>query len=1065
MNEDYKAPNFDEDSLSQAPALQLLEAMGWTYLSPEEANQMRGGKRSQVLLEGILIPWLRENNKIQSKQQSIPFSEGNILSAVAALKDVIFDGLIRTNEKIYDLLCLGKSLTQAIDGDTKSHDFHYIDWEHPEKNVFHVTEEFSVERSGTHDTRRPDIVLFVNGIPLVIIECKSPNTKNPIKEAILQQRLYQQEEEIPKLYYYAQLLLALSKNEAQYATVGTERKFWAVWKEADPKIESELERLVKIQISGQELTQIQTSKRGALKAKSSNSGGVVSRKVTVQDRTLYSLCRPERLLELTYQFVLFDKGEKKIARYQQYFCVKKIANRILTFDSDGIRNGGVVWHTQGSGKSLTMVLLAKAISLSKEIKDYKIIIVTDRVDLDDQIEKTFHACGKDVEKAKTGKHLGELITENGQRIISTVIDKFDASFSNNFQNEDRDIFVLVDEGHRGQYGSRHAKMKKTLPNACFLAFTGTPIMRKEKNTILKFGGLIDTYTIDQAVTDKAVVPLLYEGRHVEQKVDSEGIDAWFERITSNLSKEQAKDLKQKFSTTEQLNKATQKVKAIAWDISDHFQKNFQNKVAGPKGQLVAQDKATALLYKKYLDEFGMVSSEVLISPPDEKEGDLESEEDHPTVQNFWKKMMQKFGSEKEYNRIVIDAFKDSDEPEIIIVVDKLLTGFDAPRNTVLYLTRKLREHTLLQAIARVNRLSEGKDFGIIIDYRGILENLNHALDLYSKLPDFDPDDLKNILTDMQEEIKHLPQIHSTLWDTFKGVKNKKDEEEFEDLLRDEKLRDLFFERLSAYARTLGIALSNERFLEETSKEKLNMYRENLGFFAKLRVSVRRRYAEIVDFSEYEPRIQKLLDTHVGAGEVERITPLVNIFNTQGFQQELDLLDSDAAKADTIAHRTARTIREKMGEDPAFYKKFSKMLQEAIDAYKQKRLDATEYLKEVTKIQENVRNRTGDDIPELIRNNEITKAYYGTIKEFLLSLTDITNIHDSEIASLALEIESVIEKNRIVNWKNDPDIQKKMIGEMEDILFEFKKSRNLNLTFADLDIIMNDIVEIAKTRRA
>ncbi|PJZ76938.1 type I restriction endonuclease subunit R [Leptospira neocaledonica] len=1065
MSEEQQTPNFDEDSLSQAPALQLLEAMGWTYLPPEEANQLRGGKRSQVLLEGVLIPWLRENNQIQNQGLSIPFSEGNILSAVAALKDVLFDGLIRTNEKIYDLLCLGKSLTQAIDGDTKSHSFRYIDWEYPEKNIFHVSEEFSIEKTSSHDTRRPDIVLFVNGIPFVVIECKSPNIKDPIKEAIVQQRLYQQEDEIPKLYYYSQLLLALSKNEAQYATVGTERKFWAVWKETDPKIEFELERLVKIPISDKELTQIQSSNKGILKAKSSNSGGTVSRKVTVQDRTLYSLCRPGRLLELIYQFILFDKGEKKIARYQQYFCVKKISKRIQTFDSDGIRNGGVVWHTQGSGKSLTMVLLAKAISLLKEIKDYKIIIVTDRIDLDDQIAKTFHACGKDVEKAKTGKHLGELVTESRQRVISTIIDKFDASFSNNFQNNDRDIFVLVDEGHRGQYGSRHAKMKKTLPNACFLAFTGTPVMRKEKNTILKFGGLIDTYTIDQAVIDKAVVPLLYEGRHVEQKVDSEGIDAWFERITSNLSEDQARDLKQKFSTTEQLNKATQKVKAIAWDISEHFQKNFQNKEAGPKGQLVAQDKATALLYKKYLDEFGMVSSEVLISSPEEKEGDIESEEDHPTVQNFWKRMMQKYGSEKEYNRIIINAFKESDEPEIIIVVDKLLTGFDAPRNTVLYLTRRLQEHTLLQAIARVNRLNEGKDFGIIIDYRGILENLNHALDLYSKLPDFDSEDLKHILTDMQEEIKYLPQIHSTLWETFKGIKNKKDEEEFEDLLRDEKLRNTFFERLSAYARTLSIALSNERFLEETNKEKLNLYRENLRFFAKLRISVRRRYAEIVDFSEYEPRIQKLLDTHVGAGEVEKITPLVNIFNTKAFQQELDLLDSDAAKADTIAHRTARTIREKMGEDPAFYKKFSKMLQDAIDAYRQKRLDAIEYLKKVTKIQENVLNRTGDDIPEQIRNNEITKAYYGTIKGSLSSLSDTQNVEDFEIASLALKVESVIEKNRVVNWKNDPDIQKRMIGEMEDILFEFKKNWHLNLTFADLDEIMNEIIDIAKTRRA
>jgi len=330
--------------------------------------------------------------------------------------------------------------------------------------------------------------------------------------------------------------------------------------------------------------------------------------------------------------------------------VKNTMERITTFDGEGKRVGGVVWHTQGSGKSLTMVMLAKSIALEPAIENHKIILVTDRVDLDDQIYNTFHHCGKEPEQAKTGKQLLEMIEGHKERIITTVIDKFDAAISSrNFCNSDPNIFVLVDEGHRGQYGPRHARMRKTLPKACYIAFTGTPIMKKDKNTVAKFGGLIQpTYTISQAVKDKAVVPLLYEGRHVEQKVNDGSIDSWFDKITGKLTKGQSVDLKKKFTTTDQLNKAEQKVMRVAWDVSEHFKENWQGTPF--KAQLVTQDKATAILYKKYLDEFGMVSSEILISGPDECEGAVDIyKENKEEVVRFWKAMMAKYGSEKEYN--------------------------------------------------------------------------------------------------------------------------------------------------------------------------------------------------------------------------------------------------------------------------------------------------------------------------------------------------------------------------------------------------------------------------------
>lgn len=1054
-------PDMREDAISQIPALHVLQNLGWQYLSPAEAVDLRGGRLANVFLEGVLAPWLREHNRVKHKGQDLPFTEGNILSAMQALKETPLDGLVRTNEQVYDLLCLGKSMQQSVDGDIKSFTLRYVDWEYPENNVYHVTEEFAVERTGSRETLRPDIVLFVNGIPLCVIECKAPSRKDPMAEAISQHLRNQKDDGIPKLFLSVQLLLALAKNEAKYGTVGTPTKFWAGWREEREGFEEEVQETVNVKLSEEQVDRLMSS--GLMLREGPASYATLQRKMTEQDCALCALCRPERLLEMTYRYMLFDAGIKKVARYQQYFCVRKLMERIETRDQDGRRQGGVVWHTQGSGKSLTMVLLAKSIALSG-ILDYKIVLVTDRVDLDDQIYRTFHHCGKEVEQARTGKNLLEMLQGSRQRIITTVIDKFEAAVGRaGERNEATDIFVLVDEGHRGQYGPRHAKMRRVLPNACYIGFTGTPVMKKDKDTVARFGGLVDTYTINRAVEDKAVVPLLYEGRHVEQYVDAHGIDSWFERITAPLSKEQAADLKKKFSTTDQLNKAAQRVMAIAWDISQHYRDNWQG--TGFKGQLVAQDKATALLFKRYLDEFGMVTADVLISGPDEREGEEDLyEENTQEVQRFWKGVIQKYGNEREYNRLLINAFKNADEPEIIVVVDKLLTGFDAPRNTILYLTRKLKDHTLLQAIARVNRLCEGKDFGYIIDYRGILENLDQALDLYSSLPEFDGADLDNILTDVRAEVATLPQKHSVLWDTFKEVGNKNDVEEYEVVLANEDLRLRFYERLSSYARTLAVCLSTTHFVENTSQRKQDKYREDLKFFSKLRTSVKRRYAEVIDFSEYEPKIQKLLNTHVGTGAVEQITPLVNIFDKDAFAKEVDKLPGAAAKADTIAHRTARTIHERMQEDPAFYKRFSQLLEESIRAFREQRIKANEYLKRVTEIMQAVINRTGDEIPARLRHRDVAKAYYGSIRETLKPLADMVENMDHHLAVLALRIEACIEENRIVDWVADTDVQNKMRNAIEDRLFDFKADTNLDLTFEDMDTIMEQCLDIAKARR-
>ena len=826
-------PSFQESHISQIPAVRLLQQLGYTYLSPEEVYSERRAKLRYVLLESVLTKQLKRLNAITFKGQTVPFSDENIAKAIEALRDVPFDGLVRTSEKVYDLLTLGKSLDQTIDGVTKGYTLRFIDWANPRNNTFHVTSEFEVERTGSRETRRPDIVCFVNGIPFVVIECKRPEEKHSLEQAIKQSIRNWQNDEIPHLFLYTQLVLALNKNEGSYATTGTSIKFWAKWREMRD-VDAEVRSAINGPVRREEHEKLF---KGAFSyAKQAfEEMAVQDREPTEQDRLIWALCRPERLIELARQFVLYDEGGavKKVARYQQYFAIRKTLERVHQRDTEGRRKGGVIWQTQGSGKSLVMVLLGKALALDDQIKNPRIVIVTDRVDLDEQIWKTFHQCGKEPRMAKTGKNLQELLKNERVSVITTVIDKFRAAanIADTFKNEDDDIFVLVDESHRSQYGEANIRMRKALPNACFIGFTGTPLMKTEKNTALKFGGFIEpAYTIRDAVADEAVVPLLYEGRHIMQNVNKKAVDQMFEAMCKGLTPEQKTDLKRKFASRDELNRLESRLYLIAWDISQHFSSQWAG--TGFKGQLTASGKKEALILKRFFDQFGKITSEVVISGPQEIEGDdgmmVIKEE---SVERFWKTMMEKYGSEKEYNRQIINAFKKGDTPELVIVVDKLLTGFDAPRNVVLYIARNLKEHTLLQAIARVNRLHAGKDFGYIIDYYGVVTQLHDALELYSALEGkFDEADLEGTLTDLTEALKELPKHHDSIWDLFRDIINKKDEEAFELSLEKPERREEFYTKLSKFFRVLRMGLSSIQWVTVTPDDMVERYKRDAVFF-------------------------------------------------------------------------------------------------------------------------------------------------------------------------------------------------------------------------------------------
>jgi type I restriction enzyme, R subunit len=824
---------------SQLSALRLLMQLGWDYLTPEEADQLRGGQLDCALLEPVLADHIRAHGRFYFKGATHRFTENAIQSAVQDLKKLQIAGNARRSEQAYDLLCLGTSASQTIEGATKSFTIDYIDWQSPANNAFHCTSDFKVERADTQKYAIPGIVLFVNGIPLAVASCKytdhTLSRQASLDRAIDRLSVFQARGGIPQLFMFSQLLLALARGKARYGTTGTPRRYWAAWKESG--LDGDLRRIM--DAPGQDKAEVKLiSPLSGDRFATAPLQTSRSRELSEQDRTLYALCRPERLLELVFKFVLFDDGTRKIARYHQYFTVQAILRRVLSAGEGEPHPGGVVWQTHGSGKSLTMIMLAKSLALHPALSNPKIILVTDRFDPKDQICGTFRSCGLALERAATGRQLVAFLSDPRTRVVITQLHKVAAAAANrDLKAVDRNTFVLMDEDHCYQYREQYDRICITFAGACFIAFSGTPLaMNAKESTIARFGDLIQpAYTIGRAVADKAVMPLLYEARHVPRVTDRRAVDSWFEKLTAGLADDRKADLKRKLFTEPRLSRDLEKVHLIAWDVGIHYASVYQH--TGRKGQLVAPDKETALRYKSFLDGFGRVASEVLISAPGTREGDDRLNGPTPEENNFWQAMMDRFGSEKNYNKQLINAFKHGNHPEIIIVVDKLLTGFDAPCNAVLYLARKLKEHTLLQAIARVNRLHPVKAYGLILDYSGAIQD--QAIDFYGQLTAYDPADLKDTVTNVRERTGQLPQLHTDVWELFSTIKDIRDPEGYASILQDEALKNRFCDRFDRFANTLVLALSSTSFLMDTPEKTVRQYRDDLKFFQSLMTVARR----------------------------------------------------------------------------------------------------------------------------------------------------------------------------------------------------------------------------------
>ncbi len=1029
--------DYNEQNISQIPAIEVLKEIGYTYIYPHECDEMRGSQYN-VILKDILRERLIELNKFEYKGVMRNFSMSNIEKAVEDIDEPLTSGLVSTSEKIYDMLMLGKSYVENLpDGNKQSFDIRYIDFENIENNVYHVTEEFSVKCENGKETARPDIVLFVNGIPLGVIECKRASLS--MNQGMHQMIRNQKPDYIPNLFKFTQILMSTNKNETKYATCGTPDKFWSVWKEEKNKwFEEKLEKVVEGRIP------------------------------TNQDKNIVSLFSPKRLLEITKYFILYDVGVKKITRYQQYFAIREILKTVEQKDEKENRQSGVIWHTQGSGKSLTMVMFTKYILGELRSLDPKVIVVTDRISLDKQIHETFNHTKLKAERARKGTHLLELIDDSSVSVVTTIVNKFDIVSNSGKKVDSKDIFVLIDESHRSQYGEMNQKMQKVFPNACYLGFTGTPLMKQEKNTMIKFGKLIHKYTIADGVNDKAILPLLYEGKMIDQTVNKVAIDNNLEIITRNLNDKQKEEVMKKWSRYEKIASSDQRIKMIAFDINEHYMNNYKTKGSQFKAMLATSSRKEAIKYYESFEELGDINTAVVMSSPDTRDDhyDIYDESKENIVQGFWKKMMLRYGNEEKYEDNIKNEFVNGDEVDMLIVVDKLLTGFDAPRATILYIDKEMKEHTLLQAIARVNRLYEGKDYGIIIDYRGLLEKLDEAMNMYSGsgLENFEPEDLKGSIYDVISIIGTLRHHYTELVNIFACVKNKSDTEEYEVILADDDTRNTFYDELSQFARNLCIALQSEQIYRAIGESELAKYKREVKFYQELRISVKRRYSDTIDHKEYEEKMQKLMDNYIMANEIIRVTNPINILDEEGFKKELSRMGTDRSKADTIRTRLSKGISQKHDENPAYYDKFSYRIEKVLEEYRQKRIDEAQYLSKMEDIMNDFRKGVNDlyEYPDELNENKNAQAFYGVIKDITTEVRE-SEFSDKVLAELSLEIEKTIKKYAKVDWHSNIEVHKRIEQEIDELIWDYKNKYNYVLDYEDIDKIINSIKVVALRR--
>ena len=895
---------------SELPAIELFKKLGFNYFDASIADTRES--INEVILEDRLRQSLLKIN---------PWLQDNTLEKVIRkLKNIQASTLMEANQIVFDFITKKDSITEKPTPEAKPQPVFIIDYENIENNDFLIVNQ--MKYNGIHKNSIPDIVVYINGLPLAIIEAKSP--KVSITDAISDLSYYQENSQ--KLFHYNQICVGMNKGKALYGTIGSQFAHYSKYK---------LEDLTELEL-------------------------LVERTPTAQDILIYSLFKKEMLLDIIRNFTIFeiDQGRtiKKLPRYQQLRAVNKILDRLKTENK-----GGVVWHTQGSGKSITMVYLATKLRREEAGFDNPtIIVVTDRIDLDNQISSTFRRTGfSNPIQAVSISNLKELLKDSYGKTLLTTIHKFQERAEEQKEeieilSDKSNVFVLIDEAHRSQYGMTAAYMRNSLPNAKFIAFTGTPIDKEEKSTLRTFYGgsdYIDKYTIKQSVEDGNTLAIRYQTGMPEYFIEKDLMNEVFSSVFGHESEEKQAKLKSRAASLDTFLMAKRRVEEIAKHIIKHFQdKIYPNNY---KAMLVCHNRYQAIAYQKAflkLKEQGLNSfeSKVIMSFDNKKDPiefrELAVEEDK--IKKAIEEFKLPFGNENEKS---LSGEKRFDNTAILIVSDMLLTGYDAPIVQCMYIDKLLKEHTLLQAIARVNRTKSGKEYGLVVDYAGITNYLTEALKIFSG--DLEAQD---VMTDIENEKTILENRHSKMVAFFNDIKidRFKDRAKFVDecilYLEPEDLRDKYIDLVKLFNKSMDIVLPDS--FATKFEYDLKLYND-----IKLEAVNTHTPEKMFITREETKKIQMIIDEHLRATGVHYLLhEAIDITDPEAFRRELEN-KSAKTKELTIANRIKHTIQANKKENPDFYKDIAKRLEELIKAKEEDRITQAQLLMEFDKLQEEIRN--------------------------------------------------------------------------------------------------------------
>lgn len=961
---------------SELPLIQQLQAYGWQYVvgSLDDAKVSGRDSFAEVLQTKVLKQQLTKVNlrTLANGEQVEWLDEQRVEQAVTAISRISASKLMEANQKASELLTNGVIVDGLPDWDGgRARSIHFIDWDTPENNTFTVINQYKVQCPPGHDTGKkhviPDLVLLVNGIPLVVIECKNPDSAEPMAAAIDQLRRYsnqrfaagevQDNEGAPLLFSTNQLMIATSFEQCLVGTIGARAEFYKPWK-----------------------TVITPSQPKRCEKTLANELGV--KELSAQQRLVAGILMPESLLDIIRHFILFvhQGGQtiKMVCRYQQYRGVVRAVQRLLTGkirkqDGEYDRRGGIVWHTQGSGKSLTMMFLIRKLRTDITLRRFKVVIVTDRKDLQKQLSGTASLTDEMVSVANNNKSLKNLLKQDGPGIVFAMIQKYrgsQAKAAEPFEllNTSEDILVLVDEAHRTQAGDLHANLLSGIPNCARIGFTGTPIiMGDKKRTHEIFGEFIDKYTIKEAEADGATVPILYEGRTVNGAVrDGSSLDELFEDFFADKSEEELEAIKKRYATKGNVLEAKLLIEDKAADMLRHYVTNILPN--GYKAQVVAYSRLAAV---RYYNAFREARDKLLLDAerlPDELKGCgnealcRKSPKIQALIQAWryravlakmefaaiissdnndgpeWAEHTDRATQDKAIDRFKKPLLGKSGQPtddgtdplSFLIVKSMLLTGFDAPIEGVMYLDRSVREAELLQTIARVNRTGYGKQFGIVVDYYGVANHLKAALAAYSD------EDIEGALRSLRDEVPALRERHIRAVDVLRsrGVETLNDIETCVQMLSTERLRQEFSVKLKAFLQSLEQVLPRPEALPFAADAKA---------LALIHNRARMRYREsLVIGKDVGAKVRALIDEHIISLGIDPKVAPVNLTDAN-FQKNVEEVREQAAHygateeeqkkaiASEMEHAIQSHVSQHVDEDPVYYQKLSERLKHILDS--------------------------------------------------------------------------------------------------------------------------------------